>query len=87
MNVIHLLATIQLLGGKYSSKSFCYHNYYTHCVGEWADIRNRVPSLGLMKKHLAGCLKDKFITHFPAKKRDLSNMTRTTEVYICLGIE
>ena len=33
----------------------------------------------MMRRHLAGCLEDEMIRHFPAKKRSLRKMTRKTE--------
>lgn len=36
--------------------------------------------VGVMRKHLAGCLEDRVITHFHAKKRATRKMTRRTEV-------
>ena len=33
----------------------------------------------MMRRHLAGCLEDEMIKHFPAKKRSIRKMTRKTE--------
>ena len=33
----------------------------------------------MMRRHLAGCLEDEMISHFPAKKRSIRKMTRKTE--------
>ena len=35
--------------------------------------------VGLMRRHLAGCLEDLMIRHFPAKKRTIKKVTRKTE--------
>ena len=35
--------------------------------------------VGLMRRHLAGCLEDQMIRHFPAKKRSIRKLTKKTE--------
>ena len=44
------------------------------------QLESLLYSVGEMRRHFAGCLEDKLIRHFPAKKRNLRKATKRVEV-------
>ena len=64
---------------RYDCGLFAIANAMAICNGQSPESLNY--DTKVMRKHLAGCLEDKVFRHFPARKRNVKQETKRSEVF------